>query len=314
MQYHIHINQKAVIDLELNLGLHELAILDFMVKFSQTKRCERKIDGNEIYFWFSAALIIQELPILGINTRQGIAKRIDNLINCKVLSAHKDNQKLAKSWFKFEENCEKIFFHTDEPVNKSLQPCKQKFTPPVNKSLHLPVNESLHYHNTIEHNTKEHILTNKLTKEGLSQNFENSTSLHSVKKAPPVAVTPPKVYDDLEMQEQITQYQGGNFFQGLLTENEMAQEFLFEFATLHANKTSFNNQQHLANKFRQEFRAKIKGMKATKVYAATTNNQKFDQPKKKGAKEMIEQTERVLQMVDVLYANEKQNKEQDEYF
>jgi hypothetical protein len=56
----------------------------------------------------------------------------------------------------------------------------------------------------------------------------------------------------------------------------------------------------LANKFRQEFRAKIKGMKATKVYAATTNNQKFDQPKKKGAVEFLEQTERVLKMIDNL--------------
>lgn len=147
--------------------------------------------------------------------------------------------------------------------------------------------ETVRHNNTNNYNNNINNISNNLTKEGLEKNVEKTTSLHSVKKAPPVAPPPPKVYGEQEMRREIRNYQGGSFLGRLILENNSAEDFIDEFVGLHADNTPFNDLRHLANKFQQEFRAKVKGAKATRVYQPSTPQ---DKPQKKGANEFLQQT------------------------
>jgi hypothetical protein len=183
MQYFIHCNQKAVVDNKLNLDFNDLAIFDFMQKFSTSKRCVKKIVGDETYFWFSHKLIQNELPILGINSRSGMFKRIQKLVAAQLIKRCSDNKEAGESWFKFDKNADLMNFDDKENENNNSNKKDDLFPKvdsPVSKSTQTPVSKSGHNHNT--NNNKEinnnNIAQNKFERLSLS----DSNSLAEIKE------------------------------------------------------------------------------------------------------------------------------------
>lgn len=138
MKYTIIINQLAVIENGYNLDIVDLAIFDFIKDFTNSPACIKTNTPEGIYFWISNELIMENLPLLKIGTRQGIIKRIDNLVEAGILEKHPNCKAHNKSLYIYGANYEKLIFGCKRelhPVNESLQPCKREFTPPVNESL-----------------------------------------------------------------------------------------------------------------------------------------------------------------------------------
>jgi len=142
MKYNININQKAIIDLGLNLDVIDMSIFDFIKDFANSKNCVKVfIDGKQ-YFWISHTKIITDLPIIRINTRQGIINRINKLIESGLIERVESD--LQRSYYCFGDNYDNVLFVAE---------CKQPFTPPVNETLQQPVNDRLHNNSITNNNT-----------------------------------------------------------------------------------------------------------------------------------------------------------------
>ena len=114
MKYSININQKAIVDLGLQdkVDFIDLVIYDFITDFMLCDDCSKMQIGGVQYFWIKADLIIDNLPLLGITTTRGINKRIDKLVECKLLERCNDNQNLHQSFFKVGKNYNAYKFFT----------------------------------------------------------------------------------------------------------------------------------------------------------------------------------------------------------
>ena len=149
MKYTILINQYAVVKNNLNLDLIDLVIFDFIKDFAHSKNCiKMKFEDGE-YFWISHNLIIQELPLLGIKTKQGLIKRIDNLVDAGILEKYANCKFIGKTLYRFGEKYELLSF-IDTPT--LVDTSKPEFRGGINESLETPINESLEYNNNNNNN------------------------------------------------------------------------------------------------------------------------------------------------------------------
>lgn len=102
MKYRISINQKAVFDMGLQdkVDFIDLAIYDFITSFMLCEDCVKTNINGIQYFWIKPSLIIDEMPLLGINTTRGINNRINKLADCGLLERCPINQSLHQPYFK----------------------------------------------------------------------------------------------------------------------------------------------------------------------------------------------------------------------
>lgn len=147
MKFNILINQKAAIDSGLDLDIIDLSIFVTLKDFALSKRCEKmKAEDGTVYYLFSWGLIVKELPILGLNSRQAVFKRFEKLRAANVIYPNPDNGTLAKSWYAFGVNYDRLIFST--PDNNGLQGDNES-SKPANDSLQKPVNNGLQNNSTL---------------------------------------------------------------------------------------------------------------------------------------------------------------------
>jgi hypothetical protein len=121
MKFLILVNQKAVIENALDLDIIDCAIFDCVKDFAHSPKCRKFMEGEKIYYWFSYTLIKDQLPILKGQSKKSIQRRLDNLVNAKILERHPENQKNAQSFFCFGENYPLVIFDQDKPkMTKTL--------------------------------------------------------------------------------------------------------------------------------------------------------------------------------------------------
>lgn len=129
MNYTISICQKAIIDNDLQIDWLDAAILDFMHKFTLSKKMQRIVLNEETYFYFSYEHIIQENPLLPIKTKDAIRRRLRVLESKGFLVSHPDNQKLCKAFYKFEDKSSLIY--ADNTYDPKVVPYDPKVVLPT---------------------------------------------------------------------------------------------------------------------------------------------------------------------------------------
>lgn len=130
-KYSGNLNYRAAIELGLELDIIDLAIFDTLKDFSFSDECKSFNDNGKKYYLFAYKLIVNQLPLLGISTRQGIYNRLTRLSDAKLIEPHPNNKANSTAYYAFAENCSKMsYFAFSDSV-------------PVNETLH-PVNETLH--------------------------------------------------------------------------------------------------------------------------------------------------------------------------
>ncbi len=105
-QYNIGINQKAVLDNNLDMELADVAIMDFFWDYQNANKIE-KLEGG--WFWASNAEVIRQMPLLGIKTVGGLAKRMDKLVALGLIERHSDNKAMRKSFYRITEKYTSLF-------------------------------------------------------------------------------------------------------------------------------------------------------------------------------------------------------------
>lgn len=81
MKYNININQKAIIDNSFNLDLIDCAIIDYIKDFNWTWKMIKSIIDWDEYFWIQYEHFLKEMPLLWINSKQALKRRIDKIVN-----------------------------------------------------------------------------------------------------------------------------------------------------------------------------------------------------------------------------------------
>lgn len=143
MKYTIVINQVACINSGLDLDLIDLAVLDFIKDFSASQKCIKTNTPEGVYFWVSHQLIIDSMPLLKIKTRNGMLKRIDNLVNAGVILKHPNSKALGRTYYSFGKNYDLLTF---KGVQREFQPNDESMQP-LHTLVSTPPDESIQYNN-----------------------------------------------------------------------------------------------------------------------------------------------------------------------
>jgi len=154
--YDFHVNQKDVIDFDLGIDFNSHAIYALFKHIVSSKAAMPMPYQGETYYKFTANFVLQQLPMLSINTKAGLLRHIKKLSECGLLKPYPFNQTEGIAFYTYGSahyaihdrniNPQELPKSVDnEPlplsenetgVNKSLRGGKQKFTGGVNKSLH----------------------------------------------------------------------------------------------------------------------------------------------------------------------------------
>ena len=122
MQYHIHINQKVFLEEFPDLDIIDAAIFDFMQRFMASDKIDRLIIGEDVYYWVSYAKIIDELPIIGITSKDRVYRRIRRLMQAGLLEPFEDNQRTARTYFKAGPRFDSVSFSETKVRRKQRTP------------------------------------------------------------------------------------------------------------------------------------------------------------------------------------------------
>lgn len=88
----------------LNLDLKDLLILRFIVNFIKSDAPYKKRINGKFFYWIRTSYIINELPILYINSPEVLKRRIDKLIKLKLLDYKLDKNKGMYTYYAIGEN------------------------------------------------------------------------------------------------------------------------------------------------------------------------------------------------------------------
>lgn len=192
-KYTIQINQYAAIENGLELDIIDLAVFDYIKSFANSKSCAKVQTPEGEYLWISHQNIIDNLPLIGIKTKRGILKRLDNLIEAGLLAKHPDCQKYGKTLYTFGPKYDCIEF-TPKNESSELSGCtyERKFLGGMNESSEGGMNESSYKHSIDkEHCTKEHLF-----KEEAKASKENAEAEATISKKEKVSYSEPSIFGD----------------------------------------------------------------------------------------------------------------------
>jgi len=88
MKYSIMINQKLALDNNLKLDIIELAIFEYIKDFCHCSGIQTIIENGKTYYWIAYQKVIDDMPILGIRTKDGIYRRIKKLTEAHILQEY----------------------------------------------------------------------------------------------------------------------------------------------------------------------------------------------------------------------------------
>lgn len=85
MQYNIHINQKALVELSKDLDVIDASILDYLINFcgvddKRVKQITFEENGkNYRYTWINIPHLMKEMPLMRIKSKSAISRRIEKV-------------------------------------------------------------------------------------------------------------------------------------------------------------------------------------------------------------------------------------------
>lgn len=124
MKYSININQKAIIDMWLDLDLIDLAIFDYIKDLSNYSKLVKIEIEWKTYFWVQYNHLIENMPLLWITNKKVLLRRLDKLI--KVWLLEKQIINWNSTYFRFWKNYDKYVFSEDEKDDEKKEECNSK--------------------------------------------------------------------------------------------------------------------------------------------------------------------------------------------
>ena len=103
MKYTVYFNQKSIWEYWKSKGVKldtvDWTIINWIVDFSNAPWIQTKIIDWKIYFWFAYQKIIDDLPMIYINSKDVIARRLNKYIKCWLLEKNISKEEWNKTYF-----------------------------------------------------------------------------------------------------------------------------------------------------------------------------------------------------------------------
>lgn len=116
MKYSIFINQKAVAThfAEAKLDIIDMAVFDYCrdIITSPNEKLKRILRNDRPYTWINYAHLLSNMPLLGITSSDVVRRRINNLLDAKLLVRH---VVYSKAYFTLGEKADLLYFDPETP-------------------------------------------------------------------------------------------------------------------------------------------------------------------------------------------------------
>lgn len=99
--FDIHIDQKDMVDFDLDLDFNDMAIYALFRKTKDWHGSPKITINKDEYTMFTKTYIIKQLPKLGIKSKSAIAQRLGNLVSAGILKPYQNNQTEGVSYYKY---------------------------------------------------------------------------------------------------------------------------------------------------------------------------------------------------------------------
>lgn len=109
-KYNILINQKAIVDNNIDIALDEAVILSYLMDLKASSSMETMIDYGKEWMWVAHGKVIKDLPILGIKTTQSILNKINRLIELGFVERHNGSLRTRRSYYRLTSKCSLVIF------------------------------------------------------------------------------------------------------------------------------------------------------------------------------------------------------------
>lgn len=114
-KWNILINQRAAVELGLELDIIDLAIFDYIKGFVLSNKCMKVNTEDGTFYWVSHKNIKDAMPLLNIKSDQGIINRIKNLIDAGLLVKYSRCEEFGKTLYTFGPTYDRLeYFETPQ--------------------------------------------------------------------------------------------------------------------------------------------------------------------------------------------------------
>lgn len=186
-KWNILINQRAALELGLNLDLIDLAIFDYIKGFVLSNKCTKVNTEEGTFYWVSHKNIKDSMPLLNIKSDQGIVNRIKKLIDAGLLFKYARCDEFGKTLYSFGPNYDSFEFFDTPQQNLGVPQTKLGTNNILDNNNPLSNNNTTCHYIDIPHGGKESIdnvpgeeitferfrKAYKGTKRGLKTEFDN---------------------------------------------------------------------------------------------------------------------------------------------
>lgn len=180
MKYTLQVNQAAAfsIGIQDKVDLIDLCLFDAFKSFANSARCEKMIDEGGIWFWVAYGLIIDDIPLSGIKTKDAIYRRMMKLKDAGLIVFHPNNQKMTKTFFRWGANYDAMdrkdvqILPTDEKPKVS-QDLRMKNRRGADEKPKVPTDEKPYYYTTNNNTTNTGGEEREAEKDPTPTDFDN---------------------------------------------------------------------------------------------------------------------------------------------
>lgn len=105
MKWNININQKAIVDLGIDIDVIDASILDQCFNYSHDEGIAKIFLRDKVYYWFDYNQVIRQLPLLKIKSKDSVYRRFKKMTEVGLLEPHPNNQSLGRPYYAFSNLC-----------------------------------------------------------------------------------------------------------------------------------------------------------------------------------------------------------------
>lgn len=125
MRAYININQKAFSELAIlkdtKIDLVDATIFEYIVKFAVSNKANKQLIDNKLFIWCSYQKIIDDNPLLNINSKKAIELRLNKLIEIGLFDKFTDKSKGNKTYFNVTDLAYSLVIENTNLSNEDYQ-------------------------------------------------------------------------------------------------------------------------------------------------------------------------------------------------
>lgn len=123
MQYGFYINQKAIVEISKDTGvkldLKDAVLIEFIAQYTRIPSTEFIIVNEKPHYWVAYKKILEECPLLEIESKETLGRRLLNISKAKILDKYYTGGEYKKTYFAFGDNYKRLIAHLSHADSNS---------------------------------------------------------------------------------------------------------------------------------------------------------------------------------------------------